>query len=78
MVTRSTVQASWMDASGVRYAVPVNSQKPQTSGYLYLSYSRPITKDRQEIGSELSYRFYRGYANGFGLPEWRWNMSVST
>ena len=198
MITRSTVQASWMDASGVRYAVPVNSQKPQTTGYLYLSYSRPITKDRQltfqlgtsanytggtsyqatkrmdgldlqafdyntfmsefwgdasgdrfysgqsgfaesrtntfifggdlklkysiekldanmtygfsnrisgysldptanlnnwthnvnadilyrpgkdwEIGTDLSYRFYRGYANGFGLPEWRWNMSVS-
>ena len=198
MITRSTVQASWMDASGVRYAVPVNSQKPQTTGYLYLSYSRPITKDRQltfqlgtsanytggtsyqatkrmdgldlqtfdyntfmsefwgdasgdrfysgqsgfaesrtntfifggdlklkysiekldanmtygfsnrisrysldptanlnnwthnvnadilyrpgkdwEIGTDLSYRFYRGYTNGFGLPEWRWNMSVS-
>ena len=198
MTTRSTVQASWMDASGVRYAVPVNSQKPQTTGYLYLSYSRPITKDRQltfqlgtsanytggtsyqatkrmdgldlqtfdyntfmsefwgdtsgdrfyngqsgfaesrtntfifggdlklkysiekldanmaygfsnrisrysldptanlnnwthnvnadilyrpgkdwEIGTDLSYRFYRGYTNGFGLPEWRWNMSVS-
>ena len=198
MTTRSTVQASWLDASGVRYAVPVNSQKPQTSGYLYLSYSRPITKDRQltfqlgtsanytggtsyqatkrmdgldlqsfdyntfmsdfwgnasgdrfysgksgfaesrtntfifggdyklkysidkldasltygfsnrisrysldptanlnnwthnvnmdvlyrpgkdwEIGTYLSYRFYRGYADGFGLPEWRWNMSVS-
>ena len=198
MITRSTVQASWMDASGVRYAVPVNSQKPQTTGYLYLSYSRPVTKDRQltfqlgtsanytggtsyqatkrmdgldlqtfdyntfmsefwgdasgdrfysgqsgfaesrtntfifggdlklkysiekldanmtygfsnrisrysldptanlnnwthnvnadilyrpgkdwEIGTDLSYRFYRGYTNGFGLPEWRWNMSVS-
>ena len=198
MITRSTVQASWMDASGVRYAVPVNSQKPQTTGYLYLSYSRPITKDRQltfqlgtsanytggtsyqatkrmdgldlqtfdyntfmsefwgdasgdrfysgqsgfaesrtntfifggdlklkysiekldanmtygfsnrisrysldptanlnnwthnvnadilyrpgkdwEIGTDLSYRCYRGYAYGFGLPEWRWNMSVS-
>ena len=198
MITRSTVQASWMDASGVRYAVPVNSQKPQTTGYLYLSYSRPITKDRQltfqlgtsanytggtsyqatkrmdgldlqtfdyntfmsefwgdasgdrfysgqsgftesrtntfifggdlklkysiekldanmtygfsnrisrysldptanlnnwthnvnadilyrpgkdwEISTDLSYRFYRGYTNGFGLPEWRWNMSVN-
>ena len=198
MTTRSTVQASWMDDSGVRYAIPVNSQKPQTTGYAYLSYSRPVTKDRQltfqlgtsasytagtsyqatsrldgldlqtfdyntfmeefwgdasgdrfysgqsgfaesrtntfifggdlklkysiekldatlaygfsnriskysldptanlnnwthnvnadilyrpgkdwEIGTDLSYRFYRGYTNGFGLPEWRWNMSVS-
>lgn len=198
ITTRSTVQASWMDASGVRYAVPVNSRKPQTTGSAYLSYSRPITKDRQltfqlgaratytggtsyqavsrlegldlqsfdyntfmnefwddasgdrfysgqsgfaesrtnsfvsggdfklkysiekldanlsygisnrisrysldptanqknwthyintdilyrpgknwEIGTDMSYRFYRGYAYGFGLPEWRWNMSVS-
>ena len=198
ITTRSTVQASWMDASGVRYAVPVNSRKPQTTGSAYLSYSRPITKDRQltfqlgaratytggtsyqavsrleglnlqsfdyntfmnefwgdasgdrfysgqsgfaesrtnsfvsggdfklkysiekldanlsygisnrisrysldptanmnnwthnintdilyrpgknwEIGTDLSYRFYRGYAYGFGLPEWGWNMSVS-
>ena len=198
LTTRSTVQASWMDASGVRYAVPVNSKKPQSTAYIYLSYSRPVTRDRQltvqvspyanytggtsyqatsrldgldlqsfdynsfieqfwgdasgdifysgqsgfaesstnsliwggdfklkysiekldanltysasnrvskysldptanlnnwthnintdilykpgkdwEIGTDLSYRFYRGYADGFGLPEWRWNMSVS-
>ena len=198
MITRSTVQASWMDASGVRYAVPVNSQKPQTTSEAHLAYSRPISKDRQlsiqfatsatytggtsyqatskldgldlksfdyntfmndfwgdasgdrfysgqsgfaesrtntfvlggdfklkysidkldanltygvsnritrysldptanlnnwtqnvstdilyrpekdwEICTDLSYRFYRGYADGFGLPEWRWNMSIS-
>ena len=198
ITTRSTVQASWMDDSGIRYAIPVNSLKPQTTGYVYLSYSRPVTRDRQltflvggnatytggtsyqaksrlegldlqsfdynafmedfwgdasgdrfysgqsgfaesrtntlvwggdlklkysiekldanltygvsnrisrysldptanlnnwihninaeflyrpgkgwEIGSDLTYRFYRGYTNGFGLPEWRWNMSVS-
>ena len=198
MTTRSTVQASWMDASGVRYAVPVNSRKPQSTAYIYLSYSRPVTKDRQltlqvgpyanytggtsyqatskldgldlqsfdynsfmsefwgdasgdrfysgqsgfaesrtrtlvwgsefklkysiekldasltygmsnrfsrysldptaninnwthnvqtdilyrpgkdwEIGTDLTYRFYRGFTNGFGQPEWRWNMQVS-
>ena len=198
MTTRSTVQASWMDASGVRYAVPVNSKKPKSTGYLYLAYSRPITKDRQltfqvgtnttyssstsyqavsrldgldlqsfdyntfmdgfwgdaggdrfysgqsgfaesrtntlvsggefqlkysiekldpnltfatsnrvskysldptaninnwtnhintnilykpgkgwEIGTDLTYRFYHGYTNGFGVPEWRWNMNVN-
>ena len=198
ITTRSTVQASWMDDSGVRYAIPVNSLKPQTTGSAYIGYSRPVTKDRQltlqiggsasyssgtsyqaksrlegldlqsfdyntfmeyfwgdasgdrfysgqsgfaesrtntlvwsgdfqlkysidkldasltystsnrvsrysldptanlnnwthhinsnllyrpgkdwEIGSDLTYRFYRGYANGFGLPEWRWNMSVN-
>lgn len=198
MTTRSAVQASWMDASGVRYAVPVNSRKPQSTAYIYLSYSRPVTKDRQltlqvgpyanytggtsyqatskldgldlqsfdyysfmsefwgdasgdrfysgqsefaesrtrtlvwgsefklkysiekldasltygmsnrfsrysldptaninnwthnvqtdilyrpgkdwEIGTDLTYRFYRGFTNGFGQPEWRWNMQVS-
>ena len=198
MRTRSTVQASWMDASGVRYAVPVTSRKPTSIGYVYLAYSRPITKYRQltfqigtnttysgstsyqavsrldglnlqsfdyntfmdnfwgdasgdrfysgesgfaesrtktlvwgcdfqlkysldkldasltmstsnriskysldptaninnwtshinanilyspgkdwEIGTDLTYRFYKGYTNGFGAPEWRWNMNVS-
>ena len=198
ITTRSTVQASWMDDYGVRYAIPVNSLKPQTTGSVYLSYNRPVTRDRQltlqiggnatysggtsyqatsrmegldlhsfdynsfmegfwgdasgdrfysgksgfaesrtntlvwggdfqlkyniekfdailtygmsnrmskysldptanlnnwthhiganilyrpgkdwEIGSDLTYRFYRGYTDGFGLPEWRWNMSVS-
>ena len=198
MTTRSTVQASWMDASGVRYSVPVNSKKPQTRAYLYLAYSRPVTKDRQltfqigpyanytggtsyqatsrldgldlqsfdynsfmegfwgdasgdrfysgqsgfaesrtntlvwggdlqlkysiekfdanltygmsnrvskysldptaninnwthnvkadilcrpgkdwEIGTDMTYMFYRGFTNGFGQPEWRWNMQVS-
>ena len=198
MITRSSVQASWMDASGVRYAIPVNSKKPQSNAYIYLSYSRPVTKDRQltfqvspfanftggtsyqatsrlegldlqsfdynsfmedfwgdasgdrfysgqsgfaesrtntliwggdsklkysiekldanltysmsnrvskysldptaninnwthdiktdilyrpgkdwEIGTDLSYRFYRGFTNGFGQPEWRWNMQVN-
>ena len=196
--TRSTVQASWMDDSGVRYSIPVNSLKPQKSAYTYLAYNRPVTKDRQlmfeiagfanysggtsyqatsrlegldlqsfdyntfmegfwgdaggnrfysgesgfaesrtntvvwvgdlkfkysiekldvdlgfstsnriskysldptaninnwthdiktdilyrpgkewEIGTDFGYRFYRGYSNGFGAPEWRWNMSVS-
>ena len=198
MTTRSSVQASWIDASGVRYAIPVNSKKPQSNAYIYLSYSRPVTKDRQltfqvspfanftggtsyqatsrlegldlqsfdynsfmedfwgdasgdrfysgqsgfaesrtntliwggdsklkysiekldanltysmsnrvskysldptantnnwthdiktdilyrpgkdwEIGTDLSYRFYRGFTNGFGQPEWRWNMQVN-
>lgn len=198
MTTRSTVQASWMDASGVRYAVPVNSKKPQSTAYMYLAYSRPVTKDRQltlqvgpyanytagtsyqatsrldgldlqsfdynsfmegfwgdaggdrfysgqsgfaesrtstlvwggdvqlkysiekldatltysmsnrlskysldptadinnwthnvktdllyrpgknwEIGTDLTYRFYRGFTDGFGQPEWRWNMQVN-
>jgi hypothetical protein len=30
-----------------------------------------------EIGTDLSYRFYRGFTNGFGQPECRWNMQVN-
>lgn len=195
---RSTVYASWIDEGGIRYSVPVNSQKPQTNGSVYVSYNRPLGKERKftlsltgnssytgnysyqatrklegldiqsfdytsfmenfwgdskgsrfysgesgfgesrtstvgwggsaklkysiekldisaggsvsnyiskysldpttdmntwnnrifcevlyqpgkdwEIKSDLTYRFYRGYAPGYGSPEWNWNMSVS-
>ena len=30
-----------------------------------------------EIGSDLTYRFYNGYTNGYGIPEWQWNASIS-
>ena len=29
-----------------------------------------------EIKTDLKYRFYNGYAAGYGEPEWDWNMSV--
>jgi hypothetical protein len=60
MTTRSTVQASWMDESGVRYAIPVNSKKPQSTAYMYLSYSRPVTKDRQLTIQLSPYANYTG------------------
>lgn len=30
-----------------------------------------------EIGNDLSYVFYYGYANGYGKPELRWNMRLA-
>ena len=30
-----------------------------------------------EIGNQLSHVFHRGFSNGFGEPEWRWNMTVA-
>ena len=36
-----------------------------------------ITKHEFEFESDLSYVFYRGYADGFGQPEWQWNASVN-
>ena len=47
MTTRSAVDASWFDNEGVRYSVPVNSMKPQTNGYAYLTYNRPLGKERR-------------------------------
>lgn len=198
LTTNNTVNASWIDNGGIRYSVPVNSTKPSGSGYLYVSYNRPIGKERKftfttsgnasyssntsyqaksriegldiesfdynsfmkefwgnasgdrfysgesgfaesrtgtfnwglslslkysiekldltlggrtsnsisrysldptadmntwnsnayvnilyqpgkdwELGSNLAYRFYNGYSDGFGKPEWMWNMNIS-
>ncbi len=30
-----------------------------------------------ELKTDIRYNFYRGYSSGFGLPEWKWNASVS-
>ena len=47
LTPRSIVNASWMDAYGVRYAVPVNSPKPESYGYLGLVYNRPFGKQKK-------------------------------
>ena len=30
-----------------------------------------------EIGTDLTYRHYFGYTDGYGIPEWNWNASIS-
>lgn len=35
------------------------------------------TKDQWEFNTKLVYVMYRGYADGFGAPELRWNASIS-
>ena len=35
------------------------------------------TKHEFEIESDLAYVFYRGYAEGYGQPEWQWNAELS-
>ena len=35
------------------------------------------TKHEFEFNSDISYVFYKGYAVGYGDPEWRWYASVS-
>ena len=35
------------------------------------------TKHEYELNTELTYQFYRGYAEGYGQPEWKWNAEVT-
>ena len=35
------------------------------------------TKHEFEFNTDISYVFYKGYAAGYGDPEWRWYASVS-
>ena len=36
-----------------------------------------ITKHEFEFNSDISYVFYKGYTEGYGLPEWQWNAEIS-
>ena len=35
------------------------------------------TKHEFEFESDLSYVFYKGYAEGYGQPEWQWNAEIT-
>ena len=35
------------------------------------------TKHEFEFDTDLSYVFYKGYAEGYGQPEWQWNADIS-
>ena len=35
------------------------------------------TKHEFELNSDLTYIFYKGYAEGYGQPEWQWNAEVN-
>jgi hypothetical protein len=36
-----------------------------------------ITKHEFEFETDFGYMFYRGYAPGYGQPEWQWNAEIS-
>ncbi|MBQ3722967.1 MAG: outer membrane beta-barrel protein [Bacteroidales bacterium] len=38
---------------------------------------RYTTPHQFEIGTEFNYNFFTGYAEGYGLPEWHWDASLS-
>lgn len=46
LTTRQVVSASWFDGNGLRYAIPVNSQKPGAEAALYLSLNLPFGKKK--------------------------------
>ena len=47
MTMRPMVTASWFDADGIQYSIPVNSRKPSLSPYSYISFGIPLTKDKR-------------------------------
>lgn len=55
---RDVVTASWFDDNGVRYSVPVNSQKPSFYFSPYLTYNLPLGKEQKfRISTSLSPSF---------------------
>ncbi|MBP5336719.1 MAG: outer membrane beta-barrel protein [Bacteroidales bacterium] len=47
MTQRGIVSASWFDAEGVRYSVPVNTQKPSYTLYGNFSWRQPVGKKKR-------------------------------
>ena len=79
--TNSLVHASWFDDAGVRYAVPVNSRRPEMTGNIYLTYNRPIDKERRftlsaSAWANISYRTSyqaKGHLEGLDLTDFDYN-----
>ena len=46
MTQRGIQTASWFDADGVRYSVPVNTRKPSYEMTAYLTYRQPVGKQK--------------------------------
>lgn len=57
--TNSVSQASWFDGNGIRYSIPVNSNKPDKNMGLYGSFSTPLGKARHWTLMLQPYMNYR-------------------
>ncbi|MBQ6763472.1 MAG: carboxypeptidase regulatory-like domain-containing protein [Bacteroidales bacterium] len=59
-----------------RYSIDpsINMNTLETSFNARGSYT---TKHEFELNSTLAYRFYKGYAEGYGQPEWIWNADIN-
>lgn len=62
-ITNSTVYATWFDANGVRYSIPVNSRKPGTSLSAYASFGAPLDKQKRLSFSVSPYIGYDSNVN---------------
>ena len=36
-----------------------------------------MTKHEFEFNTDLTYKFYNGYSEGYGQPEWEWNVEIN-
>ncbi len=52
----------------------LNMNTLQTKFYAEASYTAP--RD-WEFNSDIAYVFYKGYSQGYGKPEWQWNLEIS-
>ncbi|MBO4624384.1 MAG: outer membrane beta-barrel protein [Bacteroidales bacterium] len=64
------------DGRIVRYSVNPNTNRNTLDTRIYARGSY-TTKHEFEFNSEMSYWFYTGYAEGYGLPEWHWDAEIS-
>ena len=47
MTLRSSVSASWFDADGVHYSIPVNAAKPALNASVFSFFNTPLTADKR-------------------------------
>lgn len=69
--TNEIVYASWFDADGNRYAIPVNSQKPSLSTHLYCSFEMPLDQKKHftfSLYTNVQYSLSTSYQARTMLP----------
>jgi hypothetical protein len=59
-----------------RYSLDPNANMNTTNTSFEASGSY-TTKHEFEFNTDLGYYFFKGYAEGYGQPEWRWNADIN-
>ena len=47
LISNQTVNATWFDSAGIRYAIPVNAKTPAFGLQSYLNYSHPLDREKR-------------------------------